>query len=964
DTSHDITILATSVDGSISSETMTIAVGDNNDGAGGNTGGTGNGGDTDHVVGSVSDTDKGSNLIYNDHENGDTVGITALAVDEDGDTVTYSLTNDAEGRFAIDADTGVVTLLDKSLIAFGDSYSITIQAHSIDGSTSQLEDIVIETVNGNAPDAYDDVAVFHYVSVSAINFTGAYAISSKVEGDNSTTANDVLKASSSYGSDGGYSLAWVSGNNTAYVEIFPDDHSEGMQIEVAPNNFSGAYTNLEVVQINDDGDFMVLGQGNFNAGFYPVQAFMQIYKADGSLVSEKRIAQHYFKQSGTTTFDVVNGEVIVTWREITPRNGQQLNILYREVYDLEGNVVDWQEELSIVADDGSYTNSTVDIADLGDGTYVLAFKYGGSNGISLYNSEHSRVSTTYLIMDNPVVEALDSGGYIAVGQSDSADRVAIAIFDENGKTEGEVWLNSTSLYSQDLSVSTLPDGSVVITWSGYEGKAYYVYSQHLDANGNPDQDVEMFAVADKYSNPSLLVLGNGEYVVSWLDKNNDGEYEVHTQKFHADGSLNGEEFTFYQADGIDRNTELSLVATGEDGSFVISFTNSEASEEGTDKSVYTIKIDGQGNSVNQYYEGEMGDFDIVTTEEANFYSVAYSTGTLVANGKIFASGSIIAKEDWVDVKLLNADSGNYDLKVQATSSLILFQGTSVQIAAAELIADDFVTDGDSLEIVSVDSPEHGQVTLNDDGSITFTADSDYHEEASFSYTVSDGFGGLTSATVTLTVMPTLTEIEGTDSDDTLEGEDTGDMILGRLGNDALYGFYGDDELYGNEGDDTLYGGEGNDTLYGNEDNDVLAGGQGADALYGGEGDDLLIGALSTEEDLQVDILFGGGGNDTFVITSHGQEQGMNTEFNDLIQDFNSTNDSLDLTDLLENLEDFPDSGEHDEIYNFLSETVSLGDNSVKVGDHDVVSLGSESDLGSNSLNIVYKEDEYVINLDG
>jgi hypothetical protein len=42
---------------------------------------------------------------------GTTLGITALASDPDGtDVVTYSLTNDAGGRFAIDANTGVVTV--------------------------------------------------------------------------------------------------------------------------------------------------------------------------------------------------------------------------------------------------------------------------------------------------------------------------------------------------------------------------------------------------------------------------------------------------------------------------------------------------------------------------------------------------------------------------------------------------------------------------------------------------------------------------------------------------------------------------------------------------------------------------------------------------------------------------------------------------------------------------------------
>jgi CubicO group peptidase (beta-lactamase class C family) len=42
--------------------------------------------------------------------NGVVVGLTAQASDPDGDPVTYSLSNNAGGRFAIDPSTGIVTV--------------------------------------------------------------------------------------------------------------------------------------------------------------------------------------------------------------------------------------------------------------------------------------------------------------------------------------------------------------------------------------------------------------------------------------------------------------------------------------------------------------------------------------------------------------------------------------------------------------------------------------------------------------------------------------------------------------------------------------------------------------------------------------------------------------------------------------------------------------------------------------
>ncbi|WP_292491896.1 VCBS domain-containing protein [Mesorhizobium sp.] len=70
--------------------------------------------------------------------NGDAVGITAHAVDADGDTVIYSLTDDAGGRFAINSATGVVTVADASLLNYesATSHSITVQASDGHGGVS------------------------------------------------------------------------------------------------------------------------------------------------------------------------------------------------------------------------------------------------------------------------------------------------------------------------------------------------------------------------------------------------------------------------------------------------------------------------------------------------------------------------------------------------------------------------------------------------------------------------------------------------------------------------------------------------------------------------------------------------------------------------------------------------------------------------------------------------------------
>ncbi|MCA3175015.1 MAG: tandem-95 repeat protein, partial [Burkholderiales bacterium] len=78
---------------------------------------------------------------------------------------------------------------------------------------------------------------------------------------------------------------------------------------------------------------------------------------------------------------------------------------------------------------------------------------------------------------------------------------------------------------------------------------------------------------------------------------------------------------------------------------------------------------------------------------------------------------------------------------------------ALHIDAAALLANDYDVDtatlGDVLSITSVGQAEHGQVSLDEQGRISFTPEANYYGLASFSYTVSDGQGGVSTATATV-----------------------------------------------------------------------------------------------------------------------------------------------------------------------------------------------------------------------
>ena len=115
-----IEVTATSQDGSSAVKAFTIAVEDANE----------------FAVTVPTDTNLAPNTVAENAAVGTTVGITAFASDADATTngVTYSLSDNAGGRFAINPTTGVVTVAGALDYALSPTHAIAVHAVSADGS--------------------------------------------------------------------------------------------------------------------------------------------------------------------------------------------------------------------------------------------------------------------------------------------------------------------------------------------------------------------------------------------------------------------------------------------------------------------------------------------------------------------------------------------------------------------------------------------------------------------------------------------------------------------------------------------------------------------------------------------------------------------------------------------------------------------------------------------------------------
>ena len=241
-----------------------------------------------------------------------------------------------------------------------------------------------------------------------------------------------------------------------------------------------------------------------------------------------------------------------------------------------------------------------------------------------------------------------------------------------------------------------------------------------------------------------------------------------------------------------------------------------------------------------------------------------------------------------------------------------------QSVVIDVLANDTDADGDALTVTGISvSPSHGTVTVNQDGTLSYVAADGFAGDDVFTYQISDGNGGVSEATVTVSVTAPPPPSTG---GETITGTDGKDVLNGTAGDDVIDGGRGADEMYGGGGDDTYivdrYGdkvyedaGNGTDTVIssfdhwlasnvenltltgdavkgiGNNDDNVIIGSDGDNILKGRGGDDVLIGGAGNDQ------LYGNAGADRFVYTDL-------LEGVDDIMDFKVGEDILDLRGLV------------------------------------------------------------------
>jgi VCBS repeat-containing protein len=247
-------------------------------------------------------------------------------------------------------------------------------------------------------------------------------------------------------------------------------------------------------------------------------------------------------------------------------------------------------------------------------------------------------------------------------------------------------------------------------------------------------------------------------------------------------------------------------------------------------STYPVNISGSGQITGNYYDGSGQQHEFLynggtystidspfdTTTPVDIGDGGQITGYYQVNGSNTHHG-------FLATPLTNSPPIAKDDIAGATKGKVITAD-----AAHGVLANDTDPDNDTLHVTAVNgvsgnvghalSGAYGTLTLNADGSYSYAAakggsTAPVLRQDTFIYTVDDGHGGASTATLTVSVVGAgQTYVKGTDANDSLKADSSATVLDGGNGNDTLVGGNSADALIGGRGNDTLTGGKDTDTF--------------------------------------------------------------------------------------------------------------------------------------------------------
>ncbi|WP_374367187.1 calcium-binding protein [Dongia sp.] len=614
-TTHSITVVTTDADGLTKSETFSVAVTDINE-----------------APISVSDADTANNSVAENAVNGTVVGITALASDPDaGDALTYSLADNAGGRFQIDAQTGVVSVANGGLLDYESetTHSVTVVATDAAGLTSsETFEITVTDVNEAPETLVDSDAAENEVAENAA--TGTMVGITALAGD--PDAGDALTYSLSDDAGGRFQIDASTGIiSVANGNLIDYESASSHSITVIATDTGGLTKSeafsITVTDVNEAPTAITLSneyvvENIAGAEIGTLTVFDPDMEDSHSLsVSDIRfeiVGGKLKLKSGVSLDFEVEPSVLVT---VTATDSGALS----KAQSFTINVVNAAEQSGpgadvTVASGGSRSSVTL----LSDGRQLVTWLTSGGAKGRYYNTAGVALGTEFSLgtaVGFSAVASQPSGGFVTA-QVGTSGQLRVQRYDSSNQPIGTAWtlsasvVNSTygyAIYQDRISVTSYPDGSYIVVWgaSGADANGSGIAGQKFDSSGAPVGGVFPIntLTSGNQSLADVIALTGGGFVAVWSDYgSNNGD--IRGQVYDAQGQQIGtSSFLINTATAADQFAP-ALAATS-DGGFV-AIWQSYGQDLPSDWGVYGQRYDAAGQKVGN-------EFLVNTTMASNQY---------------------------------------------------------------------------------------------------------------------------------------------------------------------------------------------------------------------------------------------------------------------------------------------------------------------------------------------------------
>jgi len=291
-----------------------------------------------------------------------------------------------------------------------------------------------------------------------------------------------------------------------------------------------------------------------------------------------------------------------------------------------------------MAYDGSFVATWYETQNYPDNSRIYARRFnadGTPNGDKFRVDTYDGPYVNHTTKSYSSVAISDNGKFVITWSSEGQDgdgtfyNVYAQKYNADGSPNGgEFRVNSyTTGHQSGSSVGIDSNGNFIITWSGIgqNGSQSGVYAQKYNADGSTNGSE--FSISYNTTIPQgvafIAMSDDGKFVISWQGNLNSNDYNIYAERFNTDGTPNGSQFLVNSY--TTALQQSSKIAMSDDGKFIITWvSNGRDGDSTSEYNVYAQRYNADGTSngsefrVNTYTTGNQYRSSVAISNSGNF----------------------------------------------------------------------------------------------------------------------------------------------------------------------------------------------------------------------------------------------------------------------------------------------------------------------------------------------------------